>query len=96
MFVVFLKFSDNKEKASQFMEDHKSWIKKGFDDGIFLLAGSLPSNSGGTVLAHQISLDALIDRVKQDPFVQENIVQQEIIAITPSKLDERLAFLATT
>ncbi len=41
MFVVLLKFSDNKSNASQFMEGHKEWIQHGFDDGVFLLAGSL-------------------------------------------------------
>ena len=37
MFIALLKFSDNKGKASQFMEGHKEWIKRGFDDGVFLL-----------------------------------------------------------
>ena len=37
MFVVMLKFAANKAQASQFMEGHKKWIKRGFDDGVFLL-----------------------------------------------------------
>src|SRR6516164_11817526 len=37
MFLVLLKFSSNKGRASQFMEGHKAWIKRGFDDGVFLL-----------------------------------------------------------
>ena len=41
MFIVLLKFSDNKAKAGQFMDSHKAWLKRGFDDGVFLLAGSL-------------------------------------------------------
>ncbi|PPR73280.1 MAG: hypothetical protein CFH03_00926 [Alphaproteobacteria bacterium MarineAlpha3_Bin2] len=41
MFIVFLTFSDNKANAGQFMEGHKEWITRGFDDGVFLLAGSL-------------------------------------------------------
>jgi len=35
MFVVLLKFSGNKAQAGQFMEGHKNWIKRGFDDGVF-------------------------------------------------------------
>ena len=34
MFIVILKFSDNKEQASEFMESHNEWIKRGFDDGV--------------------------------------------------------------
>ena len=32
MFIVFLRFSDNKGNAGQFMEGHKEWLKRGFDD----------------------------------------------------------------
>jgi uncharacterized protein YciI len=56
MLVVLLRFSENKGKAGQFMEGHKEWIKRGFDDGVFLLVGSLQPNSGGGILAHDTSL----------------------------------------
>jgi len=93
MFVVTLKFSDNKSQAGQFMEDHKNWIKRGFEEDVFLLSGSLQTHSGGGILAHNTSLEALQSRVDQDPFVAENIVTAEIIEIAPAKADERLNFL---
>jgi len=93
MFIVVLKFSDNKQQASQFMEGHKNWIKCGFDDGVFLLAGSLQPNLGGAIVAHNTSLSDLQSRVNDDPFVSENIVSAQVLEITPSKADERLNFL---
>lgn len=93
MFIVLLKFSDNKGQASQFMEDHKKWTKRGFDDGVFLLAGSLEPNLGGGIVAHNTSRPDLQSRVNDDPFVAEKVVSAEIIEITPSKADERLQFL---
>jgi len=93
MFVVLLKFSDNKGKASQFMEGHKEWIKRGFDDGVFLLVGSLQPNLGGGIVAHNTSLPDLQSRVNGDPFVAENVVNAEILEIAPSKADARLKFL---
>jgi uncharacterized protein YciI len=93
MFIVLLKFSSNKDQAGQFMEGHKEWIKRGFDDGVFLLVGSLQSNLGGSVMAHNTSLSDLQNRVTADPFVAENVVSAEILEITPSKTDERLNFL---
>ena len=50
MFIVLFKFSDNKGKASQFMDGHKEWIKRGFDDGVFLLVGSLQPKLGGGIV----------------------------------------------
>lgn len=91
MFIVLLKFSDNKARAGQLMEGHKEWIKRGFDDGVFLLVGSLQSNSGGGILAHNTSLLDLQHRVNSDPFVAENVVTAEILEIVPSRVDERLA-----
>ena len=93
MFIVLLKFSDNKGQASQFMEGHKEWIKRGFDDGVFLLVGSLQPNSGGGIMVHNTSLPDLQSRVNGDPFVAENVVSAEILEITPSKADDRLNFL---
>jgi uncharacterized protein YciI len=93
MFIVFLRFSDNKAKAGQFMEGHKEWIKRGFDDDVFLLTGSLQPNLGGGVVAHNTSLSDLQSRVNADPFVAEKVVTAEILEITPSKADARLNFL---
>jgi len=93
MFIVLLRFSDNKGQAGQFMEDHNSWIKRGFDDDVFLVVGSLQPNLGGGIVAHNTSLADLQTRVNNDPFVAQNIVTAEIIEMTPSKADERLKFL---
>jgi uncharacterized protein YciI len=92
MFVVQLKFSANKAKAGQFMDGHNAWLKRGFDDGVFLLSGNLQPQLGGAIVAHDISRDALQSRVADDPFVAENVVSAEIIEIAPSKSDARLAF----
>lgn len=93
MFIVLLKFSDNKAQAGQFMEGHKEWIKRGFDDGVFLLVGSLQPNLGGGIVAHNTSLSELQGRVNDDPFVVESVVSAEIVEITPSRADDRLEFL---
>jgi uncharacterized protein YciI len=93
MFIVLLKFAANKGQAGQFMEGHKEWIKRGFDDGVFLLAGSLPPHSGGGIVAHNTSLADLQGRVNDDPFVAENVVSAKILEITLSRADERLQFL---
>jgi uncharacterized protein YciI len=93
MFIVMLKFADNKGKASQFMSGHNAWIKRGFDDGVFLLVGSLKPNGGGGIVAHATSLSDLQSRVDADPFVLEKVVEAEIFEIAAAKADERLRFL---
>ena len=93
MFILLLKFSENKEQAGRFMDGHNDWIKRGFDDGVFLVVGSLQPQLGGGIVAHNTSLPDLQTRVDNDPFVIEKVVSAEILEITPAKADERLNFL---
>lgn len=93
MFIVLLKFSDNRAQASQWMAEHNGWLKQGFMDDVFLLAGSLQPQQGGTIIAHNISRPELESRVADDPFVAENVVRAEILEITPARVDARLSFL---
>jgi uncharacterized protein YciI len=93
MFIVLLKFSDNRNKAPDYMDGHNAWLKRGFDDGVFLLAGSLQPGLGGGIVAHNASLADLHDRVNDDPFVAENVVSAEILEIAVAKADTRLDFL---
>ena len=93
MFMVLLRFSGNKSQAGQFIEGHKAWIKSGFDEGVFLLVGSLQPDLGGAILAHNTSLSDLQGRVNNDPFVAKNVATAEILEIAPSRRDERLSFL---
>jgi uncharacterized protein YciI len=92
MFIVLLKFS-NKGRAREFMSGHTEWIKRGFDDGVFLMVGSLEPQRGGAIVAHAASLSDLQHRVNADPFVVEKIVDAEILEITPSRADPRLSFM---
>ena len=95
MYIVLLEFSKNKDKARALMLAHNEWIKRGFDDGVFLIAGSIQPQLGGAVLAHDVTRQELEARVKADPFVAHDVVKAELLEISPSKVDPRLAFLLT-
>lgn len=93
MFIVLLKFAENKAKAGEFMDGHNDWLRRGFEDGVFLLAGSLKPGQGGAILAQGATPAELEDRAAADPFVAEKVVTAEILEVAPSKADPRLAFL---
>ena len=93
MFVVLLRFSGNKSKAPDHMDGHNAWLKRGFNDGVFLLAGSLQPGLGGGIVADNTSLADLQNRVNDDPFVSEDVVRAEVLEIAVAKTDRRLDFL---
>ena len=93
MFAVLLKFGHNKSQAGALMDAHNAWIQRGFDDGVFLMAGSLQPAMGGAILAQASSLGEIQGRMQEDPFVMEGVVSAEILEITPKQTDDRLKFL---
>ena len=93
MFLVLLKFADNKARAGEFMDGHNAWLKQGFDDGVFVLAGGIQPSAGGGIVAHNASRAEIETRVADDPFVAENVVSAEIVEIAPARTDARLDFL---
>ncbi|WP_149183630.1 hypothetical protein [Streptomyces sp. TRM49041] len=93
MFVVLLRFSNNQSAVGHHMDGHQEWIKRGIDDGVFLLVGSIQPGLGGAVFAHSTTLEELQSRVNADPFVREDVVSAEILEISPGMADDRLSFL---
>ena len=93
MFIVLLKFSDNRQQAGQFMDGHNAWLKQGFDDDIFILAGSLGGGMGGGILAHNCNIEDLTTLVSRDPFVENQVVLPEIIELSPAKAISKMDFL---
>lgn len=75
------------------MTAHGDWLQRGFDDGVFILAGRILPQDGGSILAHNISRDALVALISEDPFVKNNVVAAEILETLPTMTDDRLKFL---
>ncbi|MDR2145238.1 MAG: YciI family protein [Tannerella sp.] len=93
MYVILLKFTEKADQAEKFVQSHIAWVKQGFDDDVFLLAGSILPDTGGAIIAQGASLPEIEKRVEGDPFVSEGIVNAEVIEIEPGMADKRLAFL---
>lgn len=93
MYIIFLKFGQNRAQAGQWMAGHGQWIQQGIDDGVFLVAGSLDDAQGGAILAVSVDKGALMARVQQDPFVVHSVVVAEVQAIAPSRMAPGMAEL---
>ncbi|OCQ23828.1 hypothetical protein A7985_07780 [Pseudoalteromonas luteoviolacea] len=93
MFIVKLKFSDNKSLAKDYMEGHKAWLQTWFEKGVFILSGSIKPSGGGAIIAIGVGQMELESIIAEDPFVIEGVVKPEITELAVSKSDERLSFL---
>lgn len=93
MFIITLILTEKKSQAKDFMAAHNEWISKGFDDGLFLLVGSLKPQAGGSILAVAESRELIETRIAEDPFVREGIAKAHIQQVSPARTDARLSFL---
>ena len=93
MFVVFLRFGENRHLAGEHMDDHNAWIRRGVEEAVFLMVGSIGAGQGGAILAHGVTRPDLEERLQADPFVAAQVVRPEIVEIEPNLVDRRLAFI---
>lgn len=93
MYITFLKFSENRAAAPEFMTAHNDWIARGFADGAFLCVGSLQPAAGGAILATGESRAEHEVRIAADPFVAQGIVVAETHEFDPKRTVAALDFL---
>lgn len=96
MFIVLLKFSDQRARATEWMQAHQAWLQQGFDEGVFLASGSLAEKRGGCILAHRTDLPSLQNRLADDPFVAHGVVRAEVLEASMSKAHPTVAGLLGT
>lgn len=94
MYIVFLRFGQNRAQAGQWMAEHNKWLADGFASGDFVIAGSLENSQGGVLIARDMDQAALLERVRQDPFVMHGVVAAEVHGFKPSRLAEGLGAFA--
>lgn len=96
VFVIKLTYVKPVDEVDRFLSDHKAWVKKGFDEGVFLLSGGLRPRTGGLLLALGNDRGAIETRVSQDPFIVNSVASACIMEVMPSSLDERLGFVRSS
>lgn len=93
MYLVLLRITGDKSLFSQHLAGHNAWLESGFQDGVFLVSGSLQGQPGGGILVHGLDEAGVQARVTADPFVSHGLVTPEILGISVSKTEPRLSFL---
>lgn len=91
MYIVLLRLIDG-SKAAGLLDGHKAWLQKGFAEEVFFYVGGI-RGGGGAILAAASSLESLLARISDDPFVAEGVVAPEVIELDTTMSDPRLAFL---
>ncbi len=95
MFIVRLTYTAPLEEIDREVEAHRAWVEAGLAEGVFVAAGPLVPRTGGVILAHGVTREALDARLAEDPFARAGLVQVEVVDYAIRVADPRLAFLKT-
>lgn len=78
MYVVSLSYRVPQDIVDFHNDAHIAWLKKAFDDGVFIAAGRKVPRTGGMLLsrADRATLDASL---AQDPFYSNGVADFEVV-----------------
>lgn len=80
---VTLTYLTQPDAISAYLDAHKQWLVRGFNEGKILFAGPLSNGAGGYILFQGDSTSEVQNFLQNDPFIMHNIVDAEIIGIEP-------------
>lgn len=84
MFIVTLTYLKPVEEIDALMNDHVEWLRKGYDEGLFIASGRRVPRTGGVILARSGDEQALRDNLARDPFVIHGAARCDVVEFTAS------------
>ncbi len=84
MFIVTLTYLKPVEEIDALMHDHVEWLKKGYDEGLFVASGRRVPRIGGVILARSGDEHALRENLARDPFVIHGAARCDVVEFAPS------------
>lgn len=93
MFIVLLTYTAPLAQIDAHVAAHREWLSGCYADGIFLASGPQQPRTGGAILAHGLSRDALDARLARDPFAQAGVASYQVVEVAVKLADPRLGFL---
>lgn len=93
MFVVSLTYIRPLAEVDALLEQHRSFLERMYDAGVFLLSGRREPRTGGVILAQASSSAELSRLLAEDPFAIHDVASYEIMEFLPTMSAESLRHL---
>ncbi|MEA4907664.1 MAG: YciI family protein [Anaerolineaceae bacterium] len=90
-FIVEITYTVPFEQLKGIVPLHRQFLEEGYQRGLLLCSGPLPSRTGGIVVARAASLEELQDFFDRDPYHLQDIATHHCVEFEPVK---HQAFLA--
>ena len=95
MYALIVNFTKPVDVVTPQIAPHSAWVKKYFDEGLFLAAGPKTSKLGGVILTKPVDRKALMNIIAEDPYVTEDVADYQVIEFDCKATAPGLEFLKT-
>lgn len=93
MFIIQLTYIKPLSEVDQVLEDHKQFLTKHYEEGVFLLSGRRHPRTGGIILATAENKAEIDKIIEEDPFYRHRLADYFITEFRPTMANEALQSL---
>ncbi len=90
MLIIELTYKKPLNEVEKYLQDHRDFLSKYYDQGVFLASGPKDPRDGGIILANCNDADEII---KEDPFYQHQIADYKVIRCNFNRSIDELTML---
>ncbi|TCJ13099.1 GTP cyclohydrolase [Flaviaesturariibacter flavus] len=91
MFLISLTYRVAPEEVDRHLEAHAAFLDRHYAAGHFVFSGPKVPRTGGVILAHGLSHEAVMQLISEDPFYLNSIANYHVQELQPTKWDPRFA-----
>jgi uncharacterized protein YciI len=95
MIIIQLTYQVAIEAIDQYLEAHRAFLDKYYQQGLLIASGPLNPRTGGIIIAASNHLDEVKAIFKEDPFALANLAEYHFLDFTPVKYCEALKALVS-
>lgn len=85
MFILLSRYVKPLAEVDAVLDDHRAFLTRMYDNGVFVASGPLVPRTGGVILASASSRAQVEEILREDPFVQHGVSEYEIHEFTPNR-----------
>ncbi|MGZ3497282.1 MAG: YciI family protein [Vulcanimicrobiaceae bacterium] len=93
MFILLSRYVKPLADVDAALEDHRAFLTRMYERGVFLASGPLVPRMGGVILANAASRSEVEAILREDPFTQRGVSEYEILEFTPNRSTPAFAAL---
>ncbi|MEM8601480.1 MAG: YciI family protein [Bacteroidota bacterium] len=93
LYLITLEYCAPLGEVDALLDEHKAFLRRHYESGIFLLSGRREPRTGGVILARAHNTEVITSAVSEDPFCREGVAEYSIVEFVPSKAGPGLEWL---